>query len=306
LLGSHLLVVSQVLVEGTGFDVQLFFMLHTVLPFMLFAPRHNKAMFALTALAAGPAHADYEHVKPGFDSFEVVPTNSQAGGHPDVSIDYIFRVDETGEGKCDSECLYGRTSAVHWPEGFIGNPHVAPKCTLTEFSIASCPSDSQIGFFNLKGLAGEGIFVPLYNMETNPDQAGLLGFTAPLIAFPVFIELSGRTESDYGLDAVSTPQVRLPFNHFQLVLWGVPAAEVHEPYRFVTPMVGAGFCGIGLIPGVEGCPPGIPFGSETYAKGTVPPAPFLQNPTTCGVSLTVTGEIEYYGGAIGTEEIPWP
>jgi adenylate cyclase len=51
LLGSHLAVVSQVLVEGHGFDVQLFFMLHAVLPFMLFAPRHDRTMFALSALA---------------------------------------------------------------------------------------------------------------------------------------------------------------------------------------------------------------------------------------------------------------
>ncbi len=50
-LGSHLMVVSQVIVEGRGFDVQLFFLLHAALPFLLFAPRHNKAMFALSALA---------------------------------------------------------------------------------------------------------------------------------------------------------------------------------------------------------------------------------------------------------------
>jgi class 3 adenylate cyclase len=51
LLGGHLLVVSQVLVEGTGFDVHLFFMLHTMLPFLLYPPRHNAAMFTLSALA---------------------------------------------------------------------------------------------------------------------------------------------------------------------------------------------------------------------------------------------------------------
>jgi adenylate cyclase len=51
LLGSHLAVVSQVLVEGTGFDVHLFFMLHTMLPFLLYQPRHDRAMLALSALA---------------------------------------------------------------------------------------------------------------------------------------------------------------------------------------------------------------------------------------------------------------
>jgi hypothetical protein len=262
------------------------------------------ALIALAIVAAGPAQA-FEHIEPGFESFEVVPSTSQAGGHPDVSIDYEYRIDN--EFECEDDCYYGRRSFVHWPEGFIGNPHVAPKCTLTEFSLASCPSDSQIGYFNLKGLIAGGIFVPLYNLETNPEQAGLLGFTAPLIAFPVFIELSGRTESDYGLDAVSTPQVRLPFNHFQLVLWGVPASEENEWARFVTPMSGGGFCAIDYEPGLKGCPPGsFPFGSSTYAPATIPAAPFLQNPTTCGVPLTVRGEIEYYGGAIGNAVQPWP
>ena len=51
LLGSHLLVVSQVLVEGTGFDVHLFFMLHTMLPFLVYSPRHSRLMFTLSALA---------------------------------------------------------------------------------------------------------------------------------------------------------------------------------------------------------------------------------------------------------------
>ncbi len=51
LLGSHLLAVSQVLVVGTELDVHLFFLLHTMLPFLLFAPRHNRAMFLLSGLA---------------------------------------------------------------------------------------------------------------------------------------------------------------------------------------------------------------------------------------------------------------
>ncbi|HEU4733989.1 MAG TPA: adenylate/guanylate cyclase domain-containing protein [Kofleriaceae bacterium] len=51
LLGSHLLAVSQVLVEGTGFDVHLFFMLHTMLPFLLYPPDRSARMFTLSALA---------------------------------------------------------------------------------------------------------------------------------------------------------------------------------------------------------------------------------------------------------------
>jgi hypothetical protein len=259
------------------------------------------ALIGLSALSAGGAAA-YDNVEPGFNFFKLEPTTSAAGGHPDVLIDFEFRTDTE---ECEENCLFGRTNAVHWPEGFIGNPHVAPKCTLSEFSISACPSDAQVGYFALAAF-GLQLFVPLYNLDTNPEQAGLLGFNAPLISFPVFLELTGRTESDYGLDAASTPQPRLPFSHYQIALWGVPAAESHLPYRFKTPMVGAGFCGIGLIPGVVGCPPGIPFGSETFADATIPEAPFLQNPTTCGVPLTATGEVEYYGGATGEETVPYP
>ncbi len=123
-------------------------------------------------------------------------------------------------------------------------------------------------------------------METRPDQAGLLGFTAPLISFPIFFELSGRTDSDYGLDAITTPQVRLGFNHFETTLWGVPPSPKHDVDRFITPLTGVGACYEGIFgPGIEGCPPGQPFGSVTYAKSTIPEIPFLQNPTTCDVPL---------------------
>jgi len=50
-LGAQLAVISQVLVEGSGFDVQLFFMLHAILPFLLFPPQYPKRMFALSVLA---------------------------------------------------------------------------------------------------------------------------------------------------------------------------------------------------------------------------------------------------------------
>src|SRR6185503_2415314 len=43
--------VSQILVEGTGFDVHLFFLLHTMLPFLLYTPRHGRLTFTLSALA---------------------------------------------------------------------------------------------------------------------------------------------------------------------------------------------------------------------------------------------------------------
>jgi class 3 adenylate cyclase len=51
-LGGHLLVDVQVFVEGGVLDVQLFFLLHAVLPFLLYPPRHERLIFVLSAFAA--------------------------------------------------------------------------------------------------------------------------------------------------------------------------------------------------------------------------------------------------------------
>ena len=135
-----------------------------------------------------------------------------------------------------------RRLKVHAPTGVIGDPHVTPKCSLTEFSSASCPVDSQIGTVAIPNFGIFGIFFPLYNMETSPEQAGLLGFTVPLIAAPTFLELSSRTDSDYGLDTVSTPQIKLGVNSLETNLWGVPASPIHNKHRFIAPLTGLAAC----------------------------------------------------------------
>jgi hypothetical protein len=263
------------------------------------------ALFCASLLVlAGGASAAYEHIVPGFDEFQVVPSDPQAGGHPNVEIDYQYRQDH--EGECESQCLFARRLILHWPEGFIGNPHVAPKCKMSEFSASECPVDAQIGKVVIN-FFGPEIYVPFYNMETRPDQAGLLGFTAPLLGLPILVELGSRTDSDYGLEATQSDTMRLPFNKFRIELWGVPADPVNDVDRFFTPLTGVAACYIGIFgPEIVGCPPGLPFVSPTYAPATVPPAPFLQNPTVCGTSLTMTGEVEYYGGSRGSTAVPWP
>jgi hypothetical protein len=268
-----------------------------------------------TLVAALALTADAEAKPPGFSIFEATPSNTQAGGHPDVVLDFQVNVDyDAGAGggiECETthDCVAPRVISFHFPTGFIGNPHAAPTCTATEFNQASCPVDSQVGRVDVIGEEGGiklSLFVPIYNMETSPDQAGLIGFLVPIFGVPVLLELSGRTDSDYGLDAVSSPQIRLPFEHFSTTLWGVPADPVHDYERFFTPLVGFAACFQGIFPG-KGCKPGTTFiGAPTYAPPTLPETPYLQNPTTCGVPLSMIAEVEYYGGVRARKESPWP
>ena len=256
------------------------------------------AMLTATAAPASAAHDPEVDAQLGFKKFTMEVTDTQAGGHPDIKIDAQWVSGGVFSGGSPLPAL--RRLFVHTPTGFIGNPHVTPKCTLTEFSSAACPVDSQVGVVGLPTLGIFGIFFPLYNMETRPDQAGLLGFTTPLIAAPVFLDLSSRTDSDYGLSTVTTPQLKLGIDAVETHLWGVPADPVHDKHRFKTPLGFLGAC----FDFQNGCGPGVP--SETFAPSSIPERPFLQNPTTCGTPLVGRGAVEYYEGYEKFTEVAYP
>ena len=150
---------------------------------------------------------------------------------------------------------------------------------------AACPVDSQIGTVSIPNFGIFGIFFPLYNMETSPNQAGLLGFITPLISAPVFLELTSRTNSDYGLDTVSTPQIKLGINFLETTLWGVPG----RPETQQAPLHHAAHRARDLLQLPERMSAGQSEGSETFAKSNIPEKPFLQNPTTCGVPRRAGG-----------------
>jgi hypothetical protein len=262
---------------------------------------------ALIAIVTAALPGSAQATTPGVRVFKAFPSDTQAGGHPDVNFDIEIETDQggiSGQIDCGGEpCIVPRRFGVHYPEGFIGNPHVALKCSLSEFSTAECPSDAQIGTFVL-AIAGQEenyyLYGPLYNMETNPNQAGLVGAATPYTGNPIFFELFGRTDSDYGLDVQSTAQLRVGFSHYRTKIWGVPASDVHTVERFQSPLKGSGICAV---------EPEKPLGCQgvTYQKATIPEAPFLQNPTTCDVqTLSAKADGEYFGGQTVHAEYPWP
>ena len=240
-------------------------------------------LMAAIFLLPGSARAS-ESIK----RFTSTPSLTQAGGHPNVVFIYEW-THRGNEPRSECHCDDPRTIHTHSPTGFIGNPHAIPQCTLTEFSIGDCPEESQVGVVGGPGevegpLSGE----PVYNMETHPDESGLIAFKATFFKVPIFISLSSRTDSDYGLDSIGSPISRiLPFPGIELELWGVPGDPSHDVDRYITPLEA------------------FEFKPKTGAKSNLR-TPYLQNPTTCGVPLTSSVDLEYYSGDVLHADSPYP
>jgi hypothetical protein len=180
---------------------------------------------------------------------------------------------------------------MHFPTGFIGDPHSVPACNMAEFSLHSCAPESQVGVIDILGSLRQAI----YNLVPHNDEPGLIGFFAPGAETSVFIVLHARTGSDYGLDATSSTVYHfLPISSVEVHVWGVPADSSHNANRFPA----------GQTDGVE-CKP-YPGGCFGGVKSNATPAPYLQNPTSCGVPLTASHSIEYYSGNVVTAESSWP
>jgi hypothetical protein len=268
-------------------------------------PGHRAARLALALgalitavlLWAAPAHA-WE----GFYIAEMYPSESQAGGHPDVKIQMNWDNSthhENAPTAPSNPCICDdpKIATQHFPTGFIGNPHATPLCEIVEFSFGRCPPGSQVG--KVEPIAGFG-FAPIYNVQPHPGEPALTAFWVPLVQEPVFISLAGRTESDYGLDSVSSPIFR-PIPEFHVLgveLWGVPDAESHRSERFNSPLKEFGLC--------FSTPESCVGNGTTGAPANVTPIPYLENPTTCGVPLNATMSLLYYTGGMVHEELPWP
>jgi len=224
-------------------------------------------------------------------SYSSTPSTTQAGGHPNININFEIEdySDDSGHPnpKLPCGCNNAKNLDIYLPAGVIGNPHATPKCSNADFARETCPADSQIGVahptVDLNGYFTFGPFTdPVYNLEPRPNQAGLIGWLTPLFNTPVYHVISARTATDYGLDVLTdgVEQI-LPIVKFNEELWGVPAEPIHDAERF-----GPNYT------------PGYPSNS--------PPIPFLQNPTSCTGPLSSTLDALSYDGTSGEATAEWP
>jgi hypothetical protein len=198
------------------------------------------ALATLTLAGAGlPGEAKAD--SPIF-SYEAAPSSTQAGGHPDLAVSFEIGNPETvARGGVEPHpclCEAAKHITAQLPAGVIGNPHATPRCTLEDFGANACPVDSQVGVVVLhignQASGRDGFVAALYNMVPKPGQAGLLAFPTPAFGpKPIFIEITARTEGDYGLETktVGIPRLVSP-RVVTIVTWGVPASPEHDPLRF--------------------------------------------------------------------------
>ena len=225
------------------------------------------------------------------------PSATQAGGHPDLHVEFSLtnHNQEEAEGVPPSACRCedARDATTRFPAGIIGNPNNVPRCTQVDFNRnEDCSPDTQVG------VAHPGIFgnpgqyfessTPLYNLETHPGQAGLLGFFLPLSSTPAYIVLSARTGGDFGLTAtVKGIEHLIPADGFVLDLWGVPAESSHDSERCTEINIFFGEC-------------------TATGPSNAELKPFVSNPTTCDGVLSSSLEVLYYSGRVTFQEASWP
>src|SRR4051812_41568824 len=250
---------------------------------MIVAKRHRAALAsALTCIAlaavAAPARADYSDY--AVASAGASLSSTQAGAHTDLTTDFTIATDPASETDSHGyKSPYARTKdlIVNLPPGLIGNPNSIPQCTPAQFATAfsggGCPNGSQVGVvrFSLYQYSQAAFFEPVYNM-TSPGEGNTVARLGVYAAsLPTFINISVRSEDDYGLTATLEG-----LNSTALLvsatttIWGVPAAPGHDRERQTPPEA---------FNGVSESPPKPPGGN---------PVPFLSNPTRCGIPQQVS------------------
>jgi hypothetical protein len=243
---------------------------------------------ALSALAllltAGAAQAIEIH------NFSAFPSTAQAGGHPDITIKYSGETRDAPQLEDICQCNDPKEIKVSLPTGFIGNPHATPQCKAADFARLECAADSQVGTIdaaisNTGGLNLELQGEPVYNVVPRPNQPGLLAvsFLGGFFSVPFYVDISARTDSDYGLDADANGLERqFVVQRFTFHIWGVPADDSHTPERFG--------CG-------EYCP---------VVPSSSPHIPFLTNPGTCKEATLAKVSVVGYDNSFNSATYPWP
>jgi hypothetical protein len=266
---------------------------------------------AMFAFAAAPAMAEF-----GLQRLAISARNQngtpdvQAGSHP-YSLNTTFVLKEPGPAAGEGDL---KDVHVELPPGFVGDPTATPRCTYQEFIKESCSAETQVGLATtyLDETAEQGAIIAttslVYNIVPPPGVAAEFGYIVARVT-PVLLETSVRTGGDYGLTTtVSDINQSVVVGASKVTIWGVPANPAHNDWRggcdrATVNSVPQSFEApdFGLREGedeLEGplsqhneTPTGLPE-STGNCPTSVPEAPLLTNPTSCGTPRTATLSVD--------------
>jgi hypothetical protein len=186
------------------------------------------------------------------DDAKIQPSTTAAGGHPNLTVDLSFGESPTSDDLKDL--------AVVLPQGLVGNPKAADRCSDASFQTDTCPDGSKIGTTTVTAIAtillvdseqtSSGDVYNLTPLGDEPARLGVIvrptfpGASKTFLTSPVTI----GAETNYGL--------KTTFND-------VPRTSGSIPIRITRQVLTL---------------------NGTAAHGT-----FLTNPTGCGpATMTVT------------------
>jgi hypothetical protein len=250
-------------------------------------------------------------------AFGMLPSTTQAGGHPDLQIAFSLldaRKQQSEGVNTPCDCENARFITVHAPRGLVGDPHAAPRCSAANFTTGTCPVDSQVGVVE-PTLAGLPVVVPVFNLVPRAGEAGLLAFA--VFNSQIYESFSSRTGSDYGLDTKIAVADLLPLDAVNQILWGVPADSSHDRLRGIGVLV-TKLCDdndVAILPNSENDTAplsGPAFAVKRCGQGGTPmpsnspPHPFMENPTSCGEARESSIDVFGYDGSENRATAPFP
>ncbi|MGN6588618.1 MAG: hypothetical protein ACTHKT_14290, partial [Solirubrobacterales bacterium] len=170
----------------------------------------------------------------GIESLSGALSTTAAAQHPDFTTNFSL-THSFQAGKPFSDA-HAEEISVSLPPGLLGNPNAIPKCETGAFTaFANCPPDSQVGVAKTLITGFPEAFEPIYNLTPpHPEQEiARLGFFAAIA--PVYIDVSVRSASDYGVTAtVHSPPSLEGVLASETVLWGNPADPSHDSQRLAA------------------------------------------------------------------------
>ena len=241
---------------------------------------------ALLIAALGSA-AQADPSEYGIASLSATQSTNQAGAHPDLTISFALKT-EAGTGLLPATT---EEVVIDLPPGLAAFPGAVAECDTAQLmetdvddpsNATGCPQESQVGITEVQVFEQGGLNAfnePVFNMiaPANGEAVARFGFIGA--SFPIVIDVGLRSEGDYGAEvrAVGTSSF-IPLLSATSTVWGVPAHPSHDIQR-ITPYEAVRNGGV----------PETPTGKR---PSLLSPAPFLSNPTRCGVArpveLTVT------------------